>query len=152
MIQDQKQLPKTDADNKAKAVRLDAVIQQISFELAKAVSKDKKKVNDLEKATGVLAQDGVYAFYVFCESKKYTVSKEKKESLWKEVIGKTIQEEFQNTTLSLPQLEIGSEINESYFKKLANNLYDMLFVKDIFDKILVYTRYHLKAMGAVEGE
>ncbi|ADQ08265.1 conserved hypothetical protein [Caldicellulosiruptor hydrothermalis 108] len=41
--------------------------------------------------------------------------------------------------------EIKEKINQ-YFLDLANNLENLLFFKELFEKILIYARYHAKAM------
>ena len=111
---------------------LDSTINKISFDLAGSVKDDKKKKNNLEKAFGVLASDGVYAFYVFCKSKK----------IWNEVIIKENHLEELNDFFK----KYGQDFNNDFFQKLSQNLPDLLFFKDILERILTYTRYHLKAL------
>ncbi|PIS30903.1 MAG: hypothetical protein COT43_00770 [Candidatus Marinimicrobia bacterium CG08_land_8_20_14_0_20_45_22] len=109
---------------------LDSTINKISFDLADSVKTDKKKKNNLEKAFGVLANDGVYAFYVFCISKK----------IWDEVIKNHLRD------LKDFFKKYGEDFNNDFFQKLSQNLPDLLFFKDILERILTYTRYHLKAL------
>jgi len=39
------------------------------------------------------------------------------------------------------------EIFNSFFNDISNNLSDLLFFREILEKILIYARYHAKAMG-----
>jgi hypothetical protein len=125
---EQKQ-PQTN-NTSSSAEYLDVVIQQASHSLALCVNNNGKN-NEIEKATGVLAQDGLYAFYVFCKSK----------SLWEQIvepnIGKLIK--------CIPQ-KTSEKLDQSFFEELASSLHDMLFFKEVIEQLLVYTRYHLKAM------
>jgi len=110
-------------------MKLDAKINEASFKLSEKI-KQSKKENEFEKAIGVLANDGVYAFYVFCNYKK----------LWGD-----ISEVLSKLNEFLPQNP--GNIDKEYMQALSNNLSDLLFVKEILEKMLTYTRYHLKAMG-----
>lgn len=106
---------------------LDAAINKASFTLAGKI--DKKK-NEIEKAMGVLANDGVYAFVVFCEYKK----------IW---------ETFKNSIKELDSL-FPKGLKDFDTSKLESDNYslsELLFVKEIFEELLTYTRYHLKAKG-----
>jgi vacuolar-type H+-ATPase subunit I/STV1 len=42
--------------------------------------------------------------------------------------------------------ERDKELNK-YFLNLSSNLNDLLFFKELFEKVLIYARYHAKAMG-----
>jgi len=143
MSQNQTQLHHDKYDKNSKNMRLDAVIQDISSILAKKVS-DIKKGKDLEKAIGVLAQDGLYAFYVFCLSKTWNKGNE---SLWKDVVEPSIK----SLVRYIPPYQ-EKTLDENFFKELASSLHNLLFLRELIQKLLVYTRYHLKAMSAVEGE
>lgn len=106
---------------------LDAAINKASFTLAGKI--DKKK-NEIEKAMGILANDGVYAFVVFCEYKKIwgTFKKSIKE----------LDSLFPKGLKDFDKLKLESD---NY------SLSELLFVKEIFEKMLTYTRYHLKVKG-----
>ncbi len=111
-------------------MNLDAKINEVSYKLADDVKDKKKSKNDLENSIGILANDGVYAFYVYCDYQK----------IWAK-----ISNSLSDLKNYLPKQP--AKLNQQYFQNLADNLTDLLFVKDILDKILTYTRYHLKAMG-----
>ncbi|HCL00525.1 MAG TPA: hypothetical protein DHW42_10540 [Candidatus Marinimicrobia bacterium] len=106
-------------------MRLDAKINEASYTLAVKLKGNK----DFEKAIGVLANDGVYAFYVFCKCK----------NIW---------DKFSNVLLDMKDFlpEKPDILDQKYMQNLSANLSDLLFVKEILEKMLTYTRYHLKAM------
>ena len=102
---------------------LDAKINEVGFEIAKDL--DEKLIN---KLLGVLANDGVYAMWVYAKSKKDVKEKE----LYKKL--KSI-------------LNISNEDYEEYFQKLSNNINELLFKKELLEKTLTYARYHAKVIG-----
>jgi len=109
---------------------LDATISEISFKLADSIKADKKKKSNLEKAFGVLASDGVYAFYVFCKSKE----------IW---------DKIENQLKPIKKYifcDDSEMIDQKYFEKISGDLHTLLFVKEVLENILTYTRYHLKAL------
>ena len=113
---------------------LDALINEISFEIVEKIkqkNQDKTKYkNEIDKALGVLSNDGVYAYYVYVKSKK-------------------IEDIFLNELKQITEFINGSEqeLNQDFFKELSQNLNELLFFREILEKILIYTRYHAKAMG-----
>ena len=101
---------------------LDAEINKAGYEIAQVVDE-----NFINKILGVLSNDGVYAMWIYCKSKKDIKEDELLEKL-KDV------------------LEIKNDKYEEYFQKLSENLNDLLFKKEILEKALTYARYHAKAM------
>jgi len=100
---------------------LDATINKVGFEIANMLDE-----NLINKLLGVLAQDGVYAMWVYTKSKKEIKENEFYEKL------KTI-------------LNISDDSYEEYFQKLSNNINELLFKKELLEKALTYARYHAKA-------
>ncbi|MDD3050299.1 MAG: hypothetical protein PHR06_04065 [Candidatus Cloacimonetes bacterium] len=107
---------------------LDAAINKASFSLAGKIEKE------IEKAMGILANDGVYAFVIFCEYK----------GIW-ETFKKSINELDSLFPKSLQGFDKSKLESDDYI------LSDLLFVKEILEKMLTYTRYHLKAKGDGNG-
>ena len=121
-------IKKGKAMDNTNTINLDAKINEASFKLAENLIGNKGK-NEIEKALGVLANDGVYAFYVFCEYKKIYIA---------------INESLEQIEKYLPKgINFSREALEDSHLKLEN----LLYLKDILEKTLIYTRYHLKAMG-----
>lgn len=184
------------------AKNLDAMINKIGFEI---VSKGIVSETEINKMLGVLANDGVYAWWVYIKSKlnwKFTKDKRKFEEFqlikflfilaelnelfakYGEIISDkkieeicTLQNEIELLTKEIGQLtkEVKKERNidnrqkenelnqkkeeknkkenernnklDNFFHQLSENLPDLLFFREILEKILIYARYHAKAMG-----
>lgn len=112
------------------ANNLDAMINKISFEI---VNKKIIDETDINKMLGVLSNDGVYAWWVYCKSKK-DIDEEKLLERLKDI------------------LNINDNDYQQYFQTLSNNLSELLFRKEILEKILIYARYHAKAMEDEHNE
>jgi len=114
---------------------LDALINKIGYQIVEKIkgkSSDKTKYkNEIDKALGVLANDGVYAYYVYVESKKI-----------RDVFLDEIKPvgAYCNTPLQ-------DDNWQEFFEKLSEDLPNLLFFREILEKILIYARYHAKAMG-----
>ena len=114
---------------------LDAWINKISYQLVKKIKQeDKSKYkNEIDKALGVLSNDGVYAYYVYARAKK---------------IDKIFINEIQEIKrfVSVKGVKDTQGLNQDYFEKLSQDLPSLLFFREILEKILIYARYHAKAM------
>ncbi|KIM12165.1 MAG: hypothetical protein KU38_04495 [Sulfurovum sp. FS08-3] len=111
---------------------LDAKINEVGFTIVKKISaKDenerKKYKNEIEKTLGVLSNDGVYAYWVYCQSKKIT-------------------DVFIDEIKSLMKIVSQESDNQKFFQNLSQDLNQLLFFKEILEKALTYARYHAKAM------
>ena len=146
------------------ANNLDAMINKISFEIVSVVGK-----NEIEKLLGVLSNDGVYAMWVFSNDKlkldsikfwKVIFNEEQMTKIFSkykkgfEVIKKLtttkiteIQKERNDKRKKQIFNEWQKEITVNFFHKLSENLKNLLFFREILEKILIYARYHAKAMG-----
>jgi hypothetical protein len=102
---------------------LDAKINMVGFKIAEILDE-----NMINKLLGVLANDGVYAMWVYAKAKKDIDENE--------LLGKLKD-----------ILEINSQRYEIYFQKLSENINELLFRKELIEKALIYARYHAKAMG-----
>ncbi|MBU1669037.1 hypothetical protein KKC13_11515 [bacterium] len=100
---------------------LDAEINKAGYEISKVIDE-----NLINKILGVLAQDGVYAMWVYCKSKKDIDENKLLETL--------------NAILE------SNDDYEQYFQNLSKDLNQLLFFKEILEKALTYARYHAKAM------
>jgi len=128
---------------------IDPTINQLGFEIVEKInakSKEKKRLlnHNIEKSLGVLVNDGVYAYYVFCRAQ------DKKD-----------QNDFQEIFIKLPvnklkkfvtpELKDSEGDSEKFFQNLSNNLSQLLFFRQLLERALIYARYHAKAIGD-EGE
>lgn len=89
------------------------------------------KINEIDKALGVLSSDGVYAYYVYVKSKNIS-----------NIFLFQIAQLMKYTKIKLENNDY-----ESFFAKLCGNLYELLFFKEILEQTLIYARYHAKARG-----
>ena len=124
------------------ATNLDAMINRIGFEIVEEIKKKEKDQtkykNEIDKVLGVLSNDGVYAYYVYVNSKKIEdVFLEKIKAILEYI---DIRDTNENSI---------NELNQEFFETLSENLSDLLFFREILEKILIYARYHAKAMGEV---
>ncbi len=117
---------------------LESKIYKLSFDLSQSLSE-----NEINKLLGVLASDGVYAMWVYAMD-KFNNKKNKIEVLIEEL------NEFVN--VEMPNNLKGNQHSNTrynqYFKKLAEDLNKLLFMKELLEKVLVYAIYHRRAMGA----
>ena len=164
---------------------LDVLINKIGFEI---VNKKIIEKNLIDKMLGVLANDGVYAWWVYT----------KKELNWKFVSDEAKFKEFEFIKLILllnefdylfgkilleenitkicelqknieekqkekkdknnnDKRKLDNEIKKlkeqqnslinQFFIKLSEDLNNLLFFREVIEKILIYARYHAKAMG-----
>ena len=105
--------------------QLESVICEVGSIIAGEAHKD-----DIEKALGVLCNDGVYAYYVFVESRG--------QNIFLKGVEKLAKYKYTDTRLE------GNKYQE-YFRKMSNNINDLLFFKEILEQALTYARYHAKA-------
>ncbi len=147
---------------------LDVKIQELGYELAKKLDK-----NEIEKLLGVLANDGVYAMWIF------SLDRVANDSFWIEKLCEfltflkilsndeirqcvngddgNICEMIKNKNINIEnerdkkkKQQLKNERNEiltNCFHKLSGNLSNLLYFKETLERVLIYTRYHLKAKG-----
>lgn len=114
---------------------LDSRINEYSYYMVKD---NNKKVKDLiDKALGVLNNDGVYGYYVFCRS-------EKEEKIDKVFIEKIVQEFNGEVCIEMNKDE---KDYSKFFIDLSEDLNSLLFFKEIIERILIYARYYAKSMS-----
>lgn len=98
-----------------------------------------KAENLLTKALGVLQEQGLYAFVLFCES---TGSSEKPGADKMKVITKEILKDKLNL---ISNDDLLKEIRND--NGLASRLDDLTLAIQVLEKSLIYARYHAKAMA-----
>ncbi|RMA97949.1 hypothetical protein [Hydrogenothermus marinus] len=110
---------------------LDAKINEVGYKIVEEIKtkgKDKTKYkNEIDKALSVLANDGVYAYWVYCKSKEID-----------DVFIKKIEE-------LMKIMDIDYDDKEKFFEELSKDLHKLLFFKEILERTLIYARYHAKA-------
>ena len=122
---------------------LDKLCAKYGYEFAEKVSQafnsDAKKAESLlTKALGVLQEQGLYAFALFCESRGSAESNGAKKIT-------------EITTKLLNELNLISNTNllEEIRKDngLASRLEDLILAIQMLEKSLIYARYHAKALS-----
>jgi len=114
-------------------------------EIKNAFNSDAKKAESLiTKVLGVLREQGLYAFALFCKSRGSNEEKgaEKMEEITKELL---------RDKLSLIN---NDDLLEEIRKKdgLASKLDDLLVAIQVLEKSLTYARYHAKAFANSQGK
>lgn len=134
-----------------KAENLDSRINEYSYKMVKELKDGKVNLGEIDKALGVLCNDGVYGYYVYCKSKSNGKSDEKIKSLMFSQFISNIVKEFDDIVYSGRELKSFKSLYEydGYFSNLSTDIHKLLFFKDILEKILTYARYHAKAEGDI---
>ncbi|NSW90416.1 MAG: hypothetical protein HPY74_07025 [Firmicutes bacterium] len=124
---------------------LDSELNKLGYKIYKDIKDESNKstrknlANHVDKALGVLTNDGVYAYYVFCLSKDKEDNKNKYSKIFIEnpvnIIKSFLPSNYKNLK------------DEQFFQELSKNLHDLLFFRDLLEKALIYARYHLKTLG-----
>lgn len=134
--------------NQINSLNIESLIVKVSYELVSEKILDKNQIN---KLLGVLASNGVYAMWVYALDK--FDNEEKQKNLFEFL--KKIAELDRFITQSLSELINGIENKElerldkitKYFIDISNDLHNLLFLKQILEKTLIYAYYHARAQG-----
>lgn len=127
---------------------LDAIINKLGYNIVERIknqegSEKNKLVRHIEKSLGVLVNDGVYAYYVFCISQD---DPEKGKVLYTKIFITEIIEKLKNYIY--PDNEIADNCTaQEFFEALSEDLHKLLFFREMLEKALIYARYHAKALG-----
>jgi len=119
---------------------IEATINDVSFQLVNKIqnSQNRTKLKNLiDKALGVLSNNGVYAYYVYIISQNSKKSKEPQE-----IFIDTLEELFK-----IVDSNFSKDKEQEYFQNIADDIHKLLFLKQLLEKTLIYARYHAKAMG-----
>lgn len=125
-------------------VNLDVLINEISYDIAKE-AKDKNLKDYVDKLLGILTNDGVYAYFVYCRAQKNKNGSNDVEEVFVERIIKSKKKPDLIKVLGLYEK---TKDTEEIFSTIASNLDNLLFFRSILERILIYARYHIKAMEA----
>lgn len=122
---------------------LDKLCAEYGYKFANGISETnnygaKKTETLITKALGVLQEQGLYAFGLFCESVGSTDKNAAKK------LKDIAQELLQNKLNVIGNGELLDEIRKD--NGLASKLDDLLFAIQVLEKSLIYARYHAKAL------
>lgn len=106
---------------------------------AKEIAEVVKEEALIGKVLGVLQENGVYAFYLYAlslkEKAKAIVNQSSKLLKAHDLIGNNEVTSFNVKDIIAP---------------LTNNIDNLFFAKELLERMLVYARYHAKALGGSE--
>jgi hypothetical protein len=109
---------------------LEHTLSKLGFDIVNEKILDK---NEIDKLLGVLSNDGVYAMWVYAKAEKNI----KEDNLMNKF----------DCLFKIVSFTVESKNNwEEFFQTIAENLSNLLFLKDLLEKVLIYARYHAKAM------
>ena len=137
---------------------LEATINILGYDIASIINE-----NEINKLLGVLSNDGVYAHWVYFCNK---LGMEKSMKFWSQFLLKEeIKSLFINNSEESIKKYLGEfegerdkkkqkkiyeswhkEVSSSFFHKLSEKLDELLFFREILEKVLIYARYHAKAL------
>lgn len=107
-------------------------------EVRQALGNPKAAESLLTKALGVLQEQGLYAFVLFCESR----SSQEKEGAKK--IDDLTKELLKDKLRLISGIDLLEEIRKD--DGLASRLDDLTLAIQVLEKSLIYARYHAKAL------
>jgi glycosyltransferase involved in cell wall biosynthesis len=120
-------------------------LDQICAEYGNKFAKDKEEPKVVEalinKALSVLQEQGLYAFGLFCRSRK---DKEKSVAEIAEKIENLTKELLGNKLKLIGDGDLLEEIRKS--GGLASRLDDLMFAIQVLERSLIYAKFHAKAM------
>jgi len=126
-------------------LNLDRLCAQYGWEMARQVHDALRNIteNHITKSLGVLEEDGLYAFFLYQDSRKSERAgavrlREQAHELLKSAGIKP----FDAVSDSLQAVR-GNEIT----KGLADDLDSLLLAKRLLEQALIYARHHAKALG-----
>ena len=99
--------------------------------------------NVIQNSLGILQEDGIYAYFVYLFSEK---AENNGSNFY--VVGKRTWNFLKKSEEGLGYLEEGfSKNNLSELDKILSDLDKTFFTKEVLEQILIYARYHAKAVG-----
>ena len=122
---------------------IEALTSKISFEIIKEIknrekNKKNKYLNLIDKSLGVLTNNGVYAYYV------YIISQQDRN------ITNIFLDNLQKIFNLVGQYDANDKQN--YFQSVSEDITKLLFLKQLLEKVLIYARYHAKALEGGKDE
>ncbi|SHH22193.1 hypothetical protein SAMN02745221_01958 [Thermosyntropha lipolytica DSM 11003] len=106
---------------------IEAVVNKTAFNIVKDNILDSNRIN---KLLGVLANDGVYAMWVYAKGEKQIDEGKLMEGL--------------HEVLQIVDPGCNTDY-ERFFHEVSKNINNLLFLRELLEKVLIYARYHAKA-------
>ncbi len=140
------------------SLNLDRIAACVSQQIA-GNTQAKELENMATKALGVLQEQGVYAMILFLYSKRENVAYELIKWLdgiraYVESLDETDSSNDNTNSCPVEPTENVSHEREEIlqtFANLSSDLNTLLLVRDLFEQLLIYARYHAKAKAQEDG-
>ncbi|OKY78317.1 MAG: CRISPR-Cas system related protein, small subunit of CASCADE complex [Candidatus Methanohalarchaeum thermophilum] len=140
--------------------------REIVFKSKEIASSTSDIENTIQKALGVLQEDGIYAFTVYLDSEGGFKGRDDRRNVENEILNNSLwilddnfnlnthtqenssdESEVQGSSRGLKEKkEVFDELNDF----LSSNLDNIFLAKDILEKTLIYARYHAKALSSTK--
>lgn len=143
-------------------MNLDTLCAQRGQEIVKDVAgngalpkNDKAKLEGtITKSLGVLQEDGVYALFLFLDYFKQRSENKINppggaEIKVSEKIARRAKELLRDTNVSLLNQPTGGQDDFSALRELTNTLDSLLLARQMLEQMLIYARYHAKAVNPI---
>ncbi len=108
-------------------------LDRLCFSYGIKIPRNKDDQNVIQKALGVIEEDGVFAFKIYLDSLKQPESNIATKI--KENIGKMLKE-----------IDIVGNFEDSTLKDLGSDLNKLFLTKELIERTLIYARYHAKGV------
>lgn len=133
---------------------LDATLNELAYSIVEEISRlenpyKKQHLGNIDKSLGVLVNDGVYAYYLFWKAQK-SKSGEVQKTIRTAFINKVVESLSNYVAINFQGKKDDQKWEdyfEEYFRALSIDLRNLLYFREMLEKVLIYARYHAKAKG-----
>lgn len=108
-------------------------LDRLCFSYGIKIPRNKDDQNVIQKALGVVEEDGVFAFKIYLDSLKQSESN----------IATKINE---NIGKMLKEIDIVDNFGDSTLKELGSDLNKLFLTKELIERTLIYARYHARGV------
>ncbi len=143
-------------------VNLDKLAAEKSQEIVKEIVRRSETIADVNKSIetlerlvtktlGVLQEQGVYAMMLFLYSRTSSEKKVAEKSILPVFISILRSIAVVDNAQSLPESNSNREEVLKFYAEITSNLDILLLIRNLYEQILIYTRYHAKARAGQDG-
>ena len=134
-------------------INLDYLCMKYGHEIAECEGKKTDKENLVTKALGVLQENGPYAMFLYLEGH----SKNDIAGYCKKALLNLFRKEQQladciKVETTIPQKDDKFSDIMAWLRKISSDVNKLFFIKKIYQQVLIYARYHIKALEETKEE
>lgn len=134
-------------------INLDYLCMKYGHEIAECEGKKTDKENLVTKALGVLQENGPYAMFLYLEGH----SKKDIAGYCKKALLNLFRKEQQladciKVETTIPQKDDKFSDIMAWLRKISSDVDSLFFIKKIYQQVLIYARYHIKALEETKEE